>query len=144
MYIFEKTIFINYPQQELFDFLTDPTNDPKWRSTAVSAEWTSEGPIGVGSTQHSVDKFLGRKFESDSEVTIWNPPNEIGLKSVGGPQFEASWKFTPEENGTKLSISGQVELGGFFKLAEGLAGKQMEKQMDSDFDSLKEFLEHNR
>lgn len=31
-----------------------------------------------------------------------------------------------------MTISGQAEIGGFFKLAEGLAGKQLEKQMEAD------------
>lgn len=142
MYTFEKSIFINLPQQEVFDYVTDPANDQKWRPSSVSAQWTSEGPVGVGSTQHTVDKFLGRNLESDTEVTVWDPPNEFGWKSVGGPiPFELSIKLKAEENGTQMSFSGQAELGGFFKLAEGLAGKQMEKQIDSDFQNLKKVLE---
>jgi carbon monoxide dehydrogenase subunit G len=108
----------------------------------VSSEWTSEGPVGVGSTQHSVDKFLGRNIESDSEITVWDPPNEYGWKSVGGPiPYELSMKFTPDGGGTQISFGGQAELGGFLKLAEGMAGKQMEKQMDDDFNNLKAVLE---
>ena len=142
MYNFEKTIIINLPQQEVFDYLTDPANDGKWRKTSVSSEWTSEGPVGVGSTQHSVDKFLGRNIESDSEITVWDPPNEYGWKSVGGPiPYELSMKFTPDGGGTQISFGGQAELGGFLKLAEGMAGKQMEKQMDDDFNNLKAVLE---
>ena len=142
MYTFEKTIIINLPQQEVFDYLTDPANDGKWRKTSVSSEWTSEGPVGVGSTQHSVDKFLGRNIESDSEITVWDPPNEYGWKSVGGPiPYELSMKFTPYGGGTQISFGGQAELGGFLKLAEGMAGKQMEKQMDDDFNNLKAVLE---
>jgi uncharacterized membrane protein len=142
MYTFEKTIIINLPQQEVFDYLTDPANDGKWRKTSVSSEWTSEGPVGVGSTQHSVDKFLGRNIESDSEITVWDPPNEYGWKSVGGPiPYELSMKFTPDGGGTQISFGGQAELGGFLKLAEGMAGKQMEKQMDDDFNNLKAVLE---
>lgn len=142
MYSFEKSIFINLPQQEVFDYVTDPANDKKWRKSSISAEWTSEGTVGVGSTQHAVDKFMGRNLESDSEVTVWDPPNEFGWKSVGGPvPFELSLKLTPEGEGTRLSFSGQAEIGGFFKLAEGLAGKQMEKQIDGDFNNLKKVLE---
>ena len=122
--------------------MTDPANDGKWRKTSVSSEWTSEGPVGVGSTQHSVDKFLGRNIESDSEITVWDPPNEYGWKSVGGPiPYELSMKFTPDGGGTQISFGGQAELGGFLKLAEGMAGKQMEKQMDDDFNNLKAVLE---
>lgn len=142
MYTFDHDIFINVPQQEIFDYLTDPTNDSKWRGSAVSAEWTSEGPIGVGSTQNTVDKFLGRKIESTSEVTVWDPPNQYSWKSVGGPiPYELTIKLTPQDDGTLLSFGGQAELGGFFKLAEGMAGNQMVKQVKGDFENLKKVLE---
>ena len=39
-----------------------------------------------------------------------------------------------------LKVS-QAELGGFFKLAEGLVGKQIEKQMETDSAKLKKLLE---
>jgi len=142
MYTFEKNIFINLPQQEVFDYITNPANDAKWRSSSISAEWTSEEPIGVGSTQRSVDKFMGRKIESSSEVTVWDPPNQYGWKSVGGPvPFDLSIRLASKENGTQLTFGGQAEIGGFFKLAEGLAGKQMAKQIDGDFNNLKDVLE---
>jgi len=98
MYTFERIIIVNLPPQEVFDFVTDPAKVKLWRKSSVSAEWTSEGPVGVGSTQHSVGKFLGRNLESDSEITVWNPPSEYGWKSVGGPiPYEVSMKFTTEE-----------------------------------------------
>jgi hypothetical protein len=50
-------------------------------------------------------------------------------------------KFTPDGGGTQISFGGQAELGGFLKLAEGMAGKQMEKQRDDDFNNLKAVLE---
>ncbi len=142
MITFEKSIFINRPNQEVFDFVTNPANDAKWVSTSESAEWTSEGPVGVGSTQRSVNKFLGRKIEGIFEVTVWDPPKEYALKSVGGPiSLEATNKFEPKENGTQLTVTGQGEVGGFFKLAEGLVGKQLEKQLDAEYNALKLLLE---
>lgn len=142
MYSFERDIFINRPQQEVFDYVSDPGNDTKWRSSSISAEWTSEGPVGVGSTQHSVDKFLGRELESTAEVTVWDPPHKFGWKSTSGPiPFDLMLKLESKDNGTLLTFGGSAELGGFFKLAEGLAGKQMEKQVYADFENLKKVLE---
>jgi carbon monoxide dehydrogenase subunit G len=142
MFTFEKSIFINRPPQEVFDYITNPDNDSNWRSTAVSAEWTSDGPVGVGSTQRTVGKFLGRKIDSTNEVTVWDPPNQFAFKSVGGSiPLEISQKLVAKDNGTQLTIDAQAELGGFFKLAEGLVGKQAEKQMDTDFNALKLVLE---
>ena len=142
MYQFEKSVFINRPIEEVFEFLTNPANDLKWRDSAVSGEWATDGPIGVGATQHSVDKLLGREIESKAEVTVWDPPNKFGLKTLGGPMpFEYIQKFKSEEGGTQITFSGQAEIGGFFKLAEGLVGKQFEKQIDKDLNGLKQYLE---
>ena len=142
MLAWEKSIFINRPQQEVWDFISNPANRVLWLSSAESAEWTSEGPPGVGSTGRSVAKFMGRKIESTSVITIWDPPNQHGLKSVGGPvPFEETMKLESKENGTQLNVHSQMEIGGFFKIAEGLVGKQAEKQGDADFKALKLLLE---
>lgn len=142
MYKFEKSIYINRPQQEVFDYIADPANDAAWQGSSEGSEWTSEGPAGVGSTLRSVNKFMGRKIEGISEVTAWDPPNRYAQKTVGGPvPFELEVLFAPKDSGTQLTITGEAELGGFFKLAEGLVGKQLEKQIDSDLQALKLLLE---
>ncbi len=142
MYRFEHSVFINRPPQDVFDFVTSPANSPKWQGSVENAEWTSESPVGVGSTWRSVATFLGRKLESIIEITSWDPPNGHSFKSISGPiPFENTLRFESKDNGTQLHISGQAEIGGFFKLAEGLVGKQVEKQLESDFAALKLLLE---
>lgn len=138
MFTYEKTIFINRQPQEVFDYITNPDNDSEWRTTAVSAEWTSDGPVGVGSTLRTVGKFLGRKIDSTNQVTVWDPPNQYAFKSIDGSiPVEISQTLVAEDNGTQLTINLEAELAGFFKMAEGLIGKQAEKQVNTDFDNLK-------
>lgn len=142
MFKFEKSVFINQPIEEVFEFLTDPANDSKWREVAESREWSSDGPIRVGSTQRSVSKMLGRKIETTTEVTAWNPPQLYGSKSIDGPiPFEATQKFESQDGGTLVTFSGQAEISGFFKLAEGLVGKQLEKTIEKDLNDLKQYME---
>lgn len=142
MFKFEKSVLIHRPQQEVFDYVTDLANDPKWQSSIESVERTTDGPIGAGSTWHYVTKFLGRKAESDIQMTSYDPPHGVSVKSIGGPvPFENTYKFEAQEGGTLLIVSGQAELGGFFKIAEGLAGKQIEKQIEADGAALKKLLE---
>ena len=83
MVTYEKSIFINRPQQEVFDFLSNPANHSEYSNMAESAEWISQAPHGVGSTYHGVGKALGRKMESTNEITFWDPPNQYGYKSIG-------------------------------------------------------------
>ena len=138
----EKSIFINRTQQELFDFASDPANVYKWQSNFISVEWSSEGQYGVGSTQRSVSRFLGRDIESTSQITVWDPPNQYGFKVVSGPvPVVGAMKFETEGNGTKMIMDGQVEAGGIFKLAEGMVKKQLESQFVTNLNALKLLLE---
>lgn len=142
MITFEKTIFISRPQQEVFDYASDPANAHKWQSNIISVERTSAEPQGVGSTERWISRFLGRDIETTVQVTLWDPPNKTGGKSVSGPiPLEGEMKFEPEGNGTKVTQTGRVEAGGFFKLAEGLLKKQLERQFDTNLEALKLLLE---
>ena len=142
MYKFESSIFINRPQQEVFDYVTNPANNPQWQSGTESAEWTSDGPPGVGSTFKIVASLLGRKIESVVEITGWDPPNLSRIKSVGGPiPFENTVRLAAQGDGTLLTQNAQAEIGGLFKLAEGLVGKQLDKQFEANNAALKLLLE---
>lgn len=142
MAAFEKEIVINRIQQDIWDYISDPSKLVEWQASAESFEWTSEPPHGVGSTMLGVAKLLGRKVESKSEITVWDPPTRYGLKQIGGPiPFEATITIQPMANGTKLTVRGEMEIGGFFKIAEGLVLKQMQKEMDKDYNALKKLLE---
>ena len=142
MATFDTSIFINRPRQEVWDFITNPANHDKWGSSTESAEWTSDGAPGVGSTYRSVGKLLGRKIETTAEIIIWDPPNKHGHKSISGMfPIEVTMKFEPKEDGTQLNVHIHAEIGGFFKMAEGLVQKQLEKQLGTDFQTLKQLLE---
>jgi hypothetical protein len=105
-------------------------------------EWSSKGPHGVGSTQRAVARFLGRDIETASQITDLDPPNQHGFKSIGGPiPIEGGMKFEPEGNGTKVTMGGQIEAGGFFKLAEGLVKRQLGSQFVTNLEALKLLLE---
>ena len=138
---FEKSFWTSKSPQEVFDYLSDPTNDAEWRESSVAAEWTSDSPHGVGSTYKSVDKLLGRNIEAIQEITAWDSPNQFGFKGASGPMsFELTMTFEAQDNGTKATISVEAQSGGLFKMAENLFGKQMEKQFSTDMASLKRVM----
>jgi ligand-binding SRPBCC domain-containing protein len=142
MITFEKAIHIDRPQQEVFDFVSDPANDARYRSGAKFSEWSSEGPVGVGSTMRTVDRFLGRDVETTSEITLWDPPRKYAFQTVDA-SFPARFtlEFEPTEDGTKLTSRGEIAFQGPLKVVEWLFGKQIKNQAQSDFDTLKLLLE---
>ena len=139
---YEYQFTVSATPQEVFDLFTNPTKDVEWRGSAVSAEWTSDPPHGVGSTIKALDKALGREIASTQEITAWDPPNKNGFKGASGPMsFELTATFEAHDNGTKATMTVEAESGGFFKIAENLFAKQLKKQVTADMDGLKRYLE---
>lgn len=139
---FIVTTFIDRPPQDVFDFVTNPANAAQWQSGTESSKWSSEGPVGVGSTLHGVGRLLGRELVIDAEITEWNPPDLWGLKFSTGPmRVENSNRFESKDGGTLLIQHFQGEVGRFFKIAEGLAIKQVQKKIETDGKTLKRLLE---
>ena len=142
MYKFESSVYINRPPQEVFDFVTNPANNVRWMSGTESAAWTSNGPPGVGSSYVGVFNFLGRKIEGEVEITAWEPPHRQSFKTVSGPiPSQNTTTFEPQGEGTLVTHTTQIEVGGFFKMAEGLVGKQLEKTYETNNAALKLLLE---
>ena len=142
MITYEYQFTVSVTPQEVFDLFTNPTKDAEWRESAVSAEWTSDPPHGVGSTIKSLDKLLGREVASTQEVTAWDSPSRYGLKGASGPMsFEFTVTLEAHDNGTKATMTVEAQSGGIFKIAENLFAKQMKKQVTADVDGLKRYLE---
>ena len=142
MATFTVTTFINRPLQEVFDFMTNPANFAQWQSGTKSAKWATEGSVGVGSIFNSVGEMMGREMKMDLEIPQWNPPTMWGIKGRSGPmKFEAISKFESKDGGTQVTQTFEGEVGGLFSIAEGLAIKQLQKQVENDGNTLKKLLE---
>ena len=136
----EFSIDVDRPPSEVFEYLTDAENVPQWQSSAVEAHW--EGEKRPGARVKEVRKFLGRRMESELEVTDYEPDRRFGLKVLSGPvPFSVQHTLEPHDGGTRLAFAGEGEPGGFFKLAEPIVARTAERQFKSDFATLKDVLE---
>ena len=141
MITFEKSISIARPRQEVFDYFVDPASQAEWSSSTESSEWTTDPPHGVGSKTKDVIKLLGRRIESESEITAWDPPGMAASKVTKPFPGEFTARFSEQGEGTKLTLQVQGELSGIFKIAEGLLKGQVEKSFEADLNALKLILE---
>lgn len=65
----EGEIFINRPVDEVFDFVADERNEPRYNPKVRAAEQISDGPIGVGTRFRAETVSMGRAVEMVIEVT---------------------------------------------------------------------------
>src|SRR5262249_39266880 len=136
------SIVINRPLEDVFAFLSNPENSPKWSSGGSEVKITSTGPIGVGTTYRTVRTVLGRRIESENEFTAYEPNRSYATKSTSGPvPVESQVSFERVEGGTRVTGTLVGEPGGFFKLAEPLLVSMIKRQFEADLANLKDLME---
>lgn len=137
----EKRISIARSPQEVFDYASDPANDGAWISGSEASEWITDPPHGVGSRQRNVQRFLGRRLESESEITAWDPPTGFSARFSKPFPGEFTARLSAQGEGTEVELTGEMEVGGFFRIAEGLVARQLDRTLDADLNALKLILE---
>lgn len=129
----QRTIRIDRPADAVFAFLTDPANDPTWRSGL--REMRAEGPPGVGRRIHQVVAGPGgRGINADIEVTTYDPPSRYAFRTVSGPvRPEGEYRLAAAGDATDLTFALTAEVGGWKKL---LMGGTVQKSMDAEMAAL--------
>lgn len=138
---FEKSILIDKPQQEIFDYVSEPVNTSQWQEHVQSADWTSAEPNGIGSRQYNISRYLGRVFVSLPEITLWDSPNQHSSKANAPFFMETGMLFKPKGDCTKVTMRVEADPGSFFNITGEEFGKQMKMTFSSCLQSLKLIME---
>jgi uncharacterized membrane protein len=138
-----ESVYIDRAPDEVFAFVVDVTNEPKWQSSVVESTWLDDGPIRPGRQARTVSSFLGMKTELVGEITRYEPSEAIAWKIIDGPfEMEAVWRFQPEGRGTLVVMDAEKVMASLFaNLADPLVTKMFSRQLHSDMENLKEIME---
>ena len=139
---FEINLVIDRPIEEVFAFISNAENLPRWRATALEVKRAASGPIAVGSIFRARFTFLGRPFDGNLEIISYEPHRKYATRMVEGPfPLEAHYALEPIESGTRLLFVVEGAPGGFFKLAEPLVVSLAKRSYEADLHNMKEMLE---
>ena len=133
---------IDKPVKDVFAFVADPNNMPKWNSAVVSLEQVTPGDVGVGTKFKSVGEMMGRRVEGEMQVVAYEPDSKCGFQVNAGPmQVTMTMTFKTVGTGTKISLNAQGNPAGFFKIAEGVMTGRVKTMMEENLARLKSSLE---
>ena len=136
-----SSITINQPVDKVFAYVTNVENHKTWQAGLLSATVTPAGPIQVGSTYHYTTDVMGRRFESQMQVSAFEANKKWSVKTVGVPKpVETVYQFEPVGNTTQLTISMELA-GGYPAMAEGMVKQQMAKSLDDQGKRIKQSVE---
>lgn len=138
----EKIITINRPIEEVFAYVGDAGNGPKWQSALVEASRITKGSLGVGTQFKGVRKFMGRKMESVMHYTTYEPNKKVVFRSDSGSMpFVQTFLFEPAAGGTRLTARLELQTSGLMSLAKPMIASGVKREVDENFDVLKDLLE---
>ncbi len=130
---------IERPLSEVFGFISDPENLPRWNYYVIVCTKLDAGPTRVGSSYRLVRKsdtrvFSVTQFKQDQSLVIRfrapTPPLEIRL--------------TVESTGSGTRLIDEWELGGIAGFVTGFAMSRIKRAVVENLGKLKELLETGR
>jgi len=142
---FTGSAVVERPIDEVFAFLADGTNDPKFSPRVQEIRKTTDGPIGVGTVFESKVKDAGVTTSRKFELTTFEAPTKIrwaerskNMITVpdGGYDLE---KVTDTQ--TKVTIHNTFEGHGFGKLIVGFATRAAVKDAPAFAQRIKSAVE---
>ena len=141
MATYEHTVEIARPRDEVFAFVTDPANYPRWQPSLLEVRPQSRGPLRVGSEATEVRRFMGREVETTWTCVEHEPHSRSTIECADGPvPFRGT--FVLEALGSRTRFTWIVETrGAAARLGGPLVGAATRRELEANVGRLKELLE---
>ena len=135
-------IVINRPVEEVFDFVADERNEPRYNPRMLRAEKLSPGPIGLGSRFRAVMQSRPRPVEMTIENTGYERTRRLASTTrLSTIDIQGTLTFDPIRGGTRMQWSWHIRPRGLLKLLTPVVARIGARQEKAIWTSLKRVLE---
>ena len=137
------SVEIARPAGPVFDYIANMELNPTWQRGMRECRFTSEPPLGTGSTYEQVASFLGRRIESSFVVTALEPGRSITIETVEST-FPIKVTRTVEplgDNRCRASATIEGGPGGVMGLLAPLMKAIAQRSVRGDYARLRALLE---
>jgi hypothetical protein len=83
---FEESVVLNQPVEKVFDYVSNPLNLPEWQGPPTEVrdlQQSTPGGLREGDRFVTVLEFLGRQYETPTEVTAYEPYRRLSYRGTG-------------------------------------------------------------
>jgi len=138
---FSNTVTIKRTPADVFAYLAQFENVPRWNE-AIDKTWkTSPGPVGIGS-RYVQTRSQPSPGEDSFEVIEYEPDRTLAIEGTFGPfTGRFSYQLEPLENATKLTNEVNLEPSGLMRIAAPIATPRIKSAVAKNLSQLKQLLE---
>ena len=141
---FEMSETIKRSLEEVFAFVVNPENEPKWHPGIIATERITDGAIGLGSKWRETFNGMGVKGEVILEITEYEPNQKVVFRGtqVGPVEPIFTLAFEEVKNGTKVSYIVEPKVKGEVpRLIVPLIASRGKRELKKYLTKLKDTLE---
>ena len=135
-------IEISRPVEEVFDFVADETNEPRYNDDMVHCEKVTSGPIGEG-TRYEAEMTSTGPASMTVEVIGYERPHRLESTAhiQGTMDIRGAVTFEATAGGTLMTWEWDVEPHGCMKLLGPFITRMGSRNEERIWTSLKSLLE---
>jgi uncharacterized protein YndB with AHSA1/START domain len=142
MITFETDVHIERPLEEVFAYVSEPLNFPRWNSAVEAVRETSAREGGAGSTYVMERELPTGPAVNRLDVVASEAPHEFAIHASAGPTpFLYRYRFSSQNGETVVNLDAEVELPGAAALMPPLARRTIKRGVDDNLATLKRILE---
>jgi hypothetical protein len=137
-----ETIAIRRAPAEVFAYLADFANDPRWRRDVRAMVPEPAGLARVGTTVHEELRFCGRTHHTDTTVTEVEADGAVRFAGQGsGGAVAGRRSVRAHALGTEVRLELHVETSGTLRLLEPLLAPMFRRGVQRDLRTLQQLVE---
>lgn len=134
---FKNKLEINRPVADVFSFLSNFENMPKWNYFVLEVRKLSEGSIGLNTKFRQVRKTDTQEYR----ITEFEPNSRVTIETLP-PYSKLVMRFTLEQANNHTLLTDEWELDtGKPAFIERIAGGNVKSAVAENLQKLKELLE---
>ena len=130
---------------DVFAFVADAENNPRWHEHVRETRWIDEGPTRLGRRGRQSGHLFFRDWAFVAEVAEWDPPRLVTFQVIEGYRVRTSIRVEPADDGASrvtLSVTTPRVPGPRIDAFLGRVLKRFTRGRENgDFRRLREALE---
>jgi len=138
---FKGSIPVERSPDDVFAFIADPANRPKYQRNVAGSRVVGDRPVRAGSTFEEVLKMGPWKLRTAGEVIAYEAPRRCVIAARNGMvNYRGEFAVEGTPGGTRLTISGSVELVGWRRILQPMLRAECSRNLTLELQRVREIL----
>jgi hypothetical protein len=143
MYTIIEEIMIFQKPDVVFRFISDYSNDIKWRNGVVEMKQSTNGFTEKGTVTREKIKLLGQKWSNVAKIIEYQENKKVSFRVIKGIEGVSGFRSVYEisKNCTGFIYALKINPQGIFKFITPFIQNTFRKRVRKDLQKLKHILE---